>query len=164
MLWLLPGRKSSVKIFQNSDPLSRIRQSCYWFIIFTSFRALFIYGFGLRLSSENKISKTFLLELHFSLAVLNSTGRTWSVFCHKRVYYACSYSILKYSSLKLWVGVEHAGCISKFISKSKVSYKYFDISKLIFLGIYLKKYSITGMNQLKTPKVKNSNPIYDNSS
>ena len=81
MLRLLPGRKSSVKIFQNSDPFPGIFQSRYWFIIFTSFETLFLNDFGFWLTStENKISKMFLLEVHFSLDVFDSTSRTWSGF------------------------------------------------------------------------------------
>lgn len=100
----------------------------------------------------------FLLELHFSLDVPNSTSRTWSIFYHKQYTYVLNSDIL---TVKTLGQVEHADCTSKFMSKSKVSCKYYGFSKLIFLGLYFKQ-SHSGMKQLKTPRVKKSNPICDN--
>ena len=80
MLRLLPGRKSAVKIFQNSDPFPEF-SSHVIDSLFSLHLKLFISDFGLWLSStENKISKRFLLELHFSLDVFDRTNRTWRVF------------------------------------------------------------------------------------
>ena len=78
---IVPWKKICCEDFSKLWSISRIFQSCYWFIIFSSFETLFISDFGLWLSStENKISKRFLLELHFSLDVFDRTNRTWRDF------------------------------------------------------------------------------------
>lgn len=50
-------------------------------------------GFWLR-SAENKISRMFLLEVHFSLDVFDSNSRTWSGFVTGQYMYVLKSDIL----------------------------------------------------------------------
>lgn len=108
-----------------------------------------------------KSAKCFYLNFIF-LWMFSTVPTEPGAFLSQAIY-ACMYWILICSSLKVGVEVEYAGCISTFISKSKVSYKYYGFGQLIFLGLYFYKTYIPGMNQLKAPKVKNSHLKYDNS-
>lgn len=94
MLRLLPGRKSSGRFFKTlihfPEFSSHVIDSLFSLHLnhYSSMT-----GFWLR-SAENKISRMFLLEVHFSLDVFDSNSRTWSGFVTGQYMYVLKSDIL----------------------------------------------------------------------
>ena len=151
---IAPWKKICCEDFSKLWSISRIFQSCYWFIIFCSFETLFISDFSLWLSStENKISKRFLLELHFFWMFLIEPIEP-GVFLPQA---SIGLYVVKSDIFIIETLCQGRACC---VSKWKVSFKYYCFGKLILLGSYLK---ITFLEWISSRSLnRKTNHIYDN--